>query len=80
MDCRDFLRSASSDERERVAKRAGTSVAYLKQIAGGYSKPSAAMAVRLEVASDRRMLREDLLPEFFVRDSVAIDGGSAACR
>ena len=75
MDCRTFLRSTDSDDRERVAKRARTTVAYLKQIAGGHSRPSADMALRLEAASDGRMTREELLPEFFVRPTA---GGEAA--
>lgn len=76
MDCRTFLKSTTPAERERVATRARTTVAYLKQIAGGHSRPSADMAVRLETASDGRMTREELLPEFFVRDRA--DGEAAA--
>lgn len=71
MDCKAFLKSYSIEERERVAKRAGTTVAYLKQIAGGHSRPSADLAVRLELASDGRMTREDLLPDLFVRSLAA---------
>lgn len=67
MDCRAFLKTTPPEERIRVAERAGTTVAYLKQIAGGHSRPSADLAVRLELASGRRMTREELLPEFFVR-------------
>ena len=67
MDCRTFLKTSLPEERERVASAAGTTVAYLKQIAGGHSRPSPGLAVRLEEASGRRMTREELLPEFFVR-------------
>lgn len=78
MDCRTFLRSTRDNpaDRERVAKRARTTVGYLKQLAGRHSRPSPALAVRLEVASDGRMTREELLPEFFVRS--AADDEAAA--
>lgn len=78
MDCKTFLKSTPIDERERVARRAGTTVAYLKQIAGGHSRPSADLAVRLESASDGRMTREDLLPDLFVRSAEAPKTESAA--
>lgn len=77
MDCRTFLRSTDAAERERVAKRARTTVAYLRQIAGGHSRPSADMAVRLEAASDGRMTREELLPEFFRRAPAPSDEEAA---
>lgn len=78
MDCKTFLKNTTADERERVAKRAGTTVAYLKQIAGRHSRPSPDLAVRLEEASDQRMTREELLPEFFVRSRGPTDAESAA--
>jgi transcriptional regulator with XRE-family HTH domain len=77
MNCRTFLKTTTPAERDLVAKRAGTTVGYLKQIAGGHSRPSADLAVRLELASDRRMTREELLPEFFVRAPM-VDEDSAA--
>jgi DNA-binding transcriptional regulator YdaS (Cro superfamily) len=69
MDAKNFLRNTDKDERERVARRANTTVAYLFQIAGKFSRPSADMCVRLETASDGRMTREDLRPDLFVRQS-----------
>ena len=81
MDCRDFLRATTIEERQRVAALAGTTVGYLKQIAGRHSRPSADLAVRLEEASGRRMTREELLPEIFVRQpsaaGSAVDSASA---
>lgn len=73
MNVRDFLRSTRKDpaERERVAACAGTSVAYLRQLAGGHSRASAEMAIRLEQASDGRITREDLRPDLFVRRDAA---------
>ena len=78
MDAKTFLKSASMQERERVAADAGTTVAYLWQLAGGHSKPSARLAIRLEAASAGKMTREDLLPEFFVRDPAPPSSESAA--
>lgn len=73
MDLRDFLRSTRDNpaERERVAASAGTSVAYLWQLAGGHSRASADMAVRIEQASGGRITREELRPDLFVRNSAA---------
>ncbi len=44
-----FLRVATNAERELVASEAGTSVAYLYQLAGGHRKnPGAALAAGIE--------------------------------
>lgn len=67
MDVKEFLRSTDKPERERVAKRANTTVAYLFQLSGGFSRPSATMCLRLETASDGRMTREELRPDLFLR-------------
>ena len=69
MNVKEFLRSTDKAERECVAKRANTTVAYLFQLAGNFSRPSADMCVRLESASDGRMTREDLRPDLFLRRS-----------
>lgn len=77
MDARTFLRTTDLAERERVAASAGTTVAYLKQLAGGHSRPSPRLAKRLEIASGGRMTRQDLLPEFFDVVAPAADDEAA---
>lgn len=55
MDVRTFLKTATKAEQEAVAHRAGTSVAYLRQLAGGWRNPSKVLAERLEKASEGRI-------------------------
>ena len=55
MDVKTFLKTATREDREQVARAAGTSVAYLKQLAGGHRNPSKHLAERLERASSGRI-------------------------
>lgn len=65
MDMRTFLKTTSKTERERVAKEAETTVAYLFQLAGGHREPSVKLAMRLEKASGGLLSRRDLRPDIF---------------
>ena len=47
------MEATTADEREEVAKQAGTTVDYLWQLAGGHRKPSVELAKRLEAASKK---------------------------
>lgn len=60
---REWLRDASDAERERVAKAASTSVAYLWQLAGGHRKPSIELASRLQTASCGALTIAGLRPD-----------------
>lgn len=62
---RTFLKTTSKTERERVAKEAETTVAYLFQLAGGHREPSVKLAMRLEKASGGLLSRRDLRPDIF---------------
>ena len=53
MDVKQWLNQASQDEREAVAVKAGTTVAYLWQLAGDHRKPSPLLARRLEEACEQ---------------------------
>lgn len=55
VDIRTFLKISSPEERERVAQEAGTSVAYLRQLAGRHRNCSKVLAERLERASKGRI-------------------------
>lgn len=57
----DFYRSMSPEGRQQLAERVGTSVAYLQQIAGGHSRPSAAMAAKISDGTMGAVSRLELL-------------------
>lgn len=58
-------RSMTANEKQIVADKAGTSVAYLRQVLACGRKPGAAMAKKIEVATERNVSRVELLPEIF---------------
>ena len=51
MNVKKWLASASDQEREQLAKKAGTTVGYLWQLSGNHRTPSSSLADRLERAS-----------------------------
>ena len=55
MDANDFLARYGADRAAVVAANAGTTLAYLKQIAKGIRYPSAKLAHRLVEASNHEM-------------------------
>lgn len=65
MDIRTWLSGADKPERERVAREAGTSVAYFFQLAGGHRNASIELAKRIERATGGLVSRRDLRPDFF---------------
>lgn len=60
---KEWLTSASEDERERVAREARTSVAYLYQLAGGHRKASLELADRLRVATNGSLTIAGIRPD-----------------
>ncbi|MCD2852695.1 helix-turn-helix domain-containing protein [Pseudomonas aeruginosa] len=60
---RSWLTSATSEERERVARLAGTSVGHLYQLAGGHRKASPELAERLQDASSGKVTIAGLRPD-----------------
>ena len=71
MNLRDWLNSVDSNERERVADAAGTSVGYLWQIAGTHRKASTGLAKAIEVATDGAVTRHDLRPDIWEQGAAA---------
>ncbi len=58
-----FYRTLDRDEKHALADRAGTSVAYLYQVAHGHRMAGASVSARLKAADGRitdAMLRPDL--------------------
>lgn len=60
---REWLHGSTEAERERLAKDAGTSVAYLWQLAGGHRKASIELASRLQGASAGALTIAGLRPD-----------------
>lgn len=55
---------------EAFAKKAGTTVAYLRQLAGKHRKASAELAIALETASDCQITRSELRPDYWPPEKV----------
>lgn len=62
---RNWLSNNPQAQREIVANEAGTSVAYLWQLAGGHRKASLEMAKRLQDATAGNLTIEGLRPDIF---------------
>lgn len=62
---RDWLGQTNDPERQAMASRADTSVAYLWQLAGGHRKASLEMAKRLQDASGGQLTIQGLRPDIF---------------
>lgn len=72
MNVRDWMNQADDEERERVALEAGTTVAYLWQLAGQHRAPSPGLCKRLENATGGRIPRYILRPDIWTEpDNVA---------
>lgn len=70
MDMKQFIKSfersaEGREELESFAERVGSSVGYLRQIAGNHRKPSAEFTIKLEEESGGKLRREDLRPDFW---------------
>lgn len=61
---KEWLRLATDEERERVAREAHTSVAYLYQLAGGHRRASLELADRLRTATAGALTIEGIRPDY----------------
>ena len=59
----NWLKNATEEERSLIAKEAGTTVAYLWQLAGKHRKPSVALVAKLNKALNRQVDITSILPE-----------------
>lgn len=64
MNAKQFLEQFPA-EAETVAVAAGTNYVYFTQLASGFRKAGPKLAGRLEAASEGRMTRADLRPDYF---------------
>jgi DNA-binding transcriptional regulator YdaS (Cro superfamily) len=66
----EFLNELPVPEQRMFAKRCGTSIGYLRQIAYGHRKCIAELAINIERESDRIVVCEELCPTadwFYIR-------------
>lgn len=76
MNLKQYLKSLDEAQAEDFAKRCGTSVAYLKKLAGGWggAQSGEGLAINIERESDGAVTCEELRPDVdwdFLRGSVA---------
>ena len=65
MTIKDFYTGLSAKEKADLAKRLGTVVPYLSQIAHGHARPGAKLAVRIARASKGRVTKSSLRPDLW---------------
>lgn len=65
MTLRDFMKTLTTEEKEDYARRCGTTVAYLFQIAGAHSQASGPLARKLADESRGALQPGDLRPDIF---------------
>jgi DNA-binding transcriptional regulator YdaS (Cro superfamily) len=65
MNMKEFLKSSTQEERENLANKAGTTVSYFWQIAGGHRKPGAMFCKDIEKISSGKIKAEELRPDYF---------------
>lgn len=66
MDIKQFLEAFGAQELERVAKKAGTTLGYLRdQVANGHRNVSTDLAKRLAKESGQRMTLPRLRPDIW---------------
>ncbi|WP_301585067.1 hypothetical protein [Halomonas alkaliantarctica] len=68
---REFWKSLTISQREKIAGAAGTSAEYLRQVLVYERQPSADMAKRLEEATGGALTRRSLRPDLFADMQVA---------
>jgi len=53
------------ESRKKFAKKAGTKISYLWQVAQGHRNASASLARRIEIATDGTVTKEELRPDIY---------------
>lgn len=59
----DFINMHPRSERPALAHACGTSLAYLKQVAGGHKKPNVKLSLNIARLSDYRVPLKSLRPD-----------------
>lgn len=63
MTLHDYIKLLDKTALEGFAARCGTSVGQLKQVAYGYRRPGAALAISIERESNRSIVCEQMRPD-----------------
>jgi DNA-binding transcriptional regulator YdaS (Cro superfamily) len=63
MNLHEYIKSLDKDALENFASRCETSAGQLKQVAYGYRRPGAALAICIERESERAVSCEELRPD-----------------
>lgn len=65
MNLKKYITSMSGDELEKFAGKAGTSVAYIRQLASGHRKAGLKSISGIVAASNGNVTANDLRPDMF---------------
>jgi len=60
-----YWKGLTPPQKRALADKVETSIGYLKQIAGGFSRPSLELARSIELASKRKVTRVSFRPEAY---------------
>lgn len=63
MNLHDYIKPLDKQALESFAARCGTTVGQLKQVAYGYRRPGASLAISIERESSRSVICEDMRPD-----------------
>jgi hypothetical protein len=69
MDMKTYLKQATPEQREELAEKVDSSVAYFYQIAGGHKQPGHKLC-RALVAAESKLTLADLRPDIWATTSV----------
>ncbi len=65
MDLKTYFFNLSNEDREVFAGKCGTTRGHLQNVAYGYKKPAAILAVAIERESNQAVTRQEMLPSTF---------------
>ncbi len=65
MTLQEWLRQNPHPERLELAKKVGTTVAYLYKLAGGHGKAGWSICPRIEQATGGQVTRHELRPDIY---------------
>ena len=63
MNLHDYIKPFDKQSLENFAASCGTTVGQLKQVAYGYRRPGAALAISIERESSRSVICEEMRPD-----------------
>lgn len=67
----NYWKSLSAEEKENLAKKAGTKVSYLRHVASGVHKAGPTLCVKLELVTNGKISRHELRPDYYSSPNAA---------